>query len=76
MWSWLCWWRPPALLRRVIVTLKSDQDAAIQGLLWQSRGAWLVIKEPTALRPGVAPASMDGEVHIHRSNVAFLQVTP
>ncbi len=73
---WLCWWRPPCLLRQVIVNLKSDPNTAIQGVLWQSRGAWLTLRTPSALTPAQPPKAMDGDVVIHRENVSFLQVLP
>lgn len=74
--AWLLWWRPPCLLRAVIVNLKDEQDTAIRGLLWQSRGAWLVIREASLLRANAAPTPVDGEIVMHRENVAFLQVLP
>jgi hypothetical protein len=74
--SWLFWWRPPCVLRAVIVNLKDDPTTAIKGVLWSSRGAWLTVREPFLLKAGMQPARMDGDVIIHRSNVAFLQVVP
>ena len=49
---------------------------AIRGLLWQSRGAWLVMRDCHALVEGQQAQPIDGEVVIHRSNVSFLQVLP
>jgi len=74
--SWLLWWRPPCLLRLVIVNLKDEQESAIKGVLWKSRGPWLVVRNATALQSGVQPAQVDGEVLIHRSNVQFIQILP
>jgi len=74
--SRLLWWRPPCLLRSVIVNLKSDSDVAVRGVLWHSRGAWLVLREPALLRPAGPATPVDGDVVIHRDNVAFLQVLP
>ena len=73
---WLLWWRPPCLLRVVIVNLKDDPNTAIRGVLWNSRGAWLTVRQASLLRGGAEPetTTMDGEVVVHRSNVAFLQV--
>jgi hypothetical protein len=68
------WWQPPCLLRRVVVNLKGDTDTAIAGVLWKSRGAWLVLRDCTLHRQQQPPAPMDGEVVIHRDNVAFVQV--
>jgi hypothetical protein len=72
----LCWWRPPCLLQTVIVNLRSTHDEALRGVLWRSRGAWLVLKEPYAIAPGRTPQPLDGDAVIHRDNVAFLQVLP
>ena len=69
------WWRPPCLLRLVIVNLAND-DTAFKGVLWQSRGAWLVLKDVSIVKTGMAPAQVDGEVVVHRANVAFVQVLP
>jgi hypothetical protein len=60
----------------VIVNLKSEQQHALRGVLWQSRGAWLVLKNATLLHVGNEPAPIDGEALVHRDNVAFLQVVP
>ena len=74
--GWLLWWRPPALLRRVTVVLKDEQPTSLQGVLWRSRGAWLVLRSVTAVRRGEQPEPIDGEVIVHRVNVSFLQVLP
>ena len=63
------------MLRVVIVNLKSDPAVAIRGLLWGARGSWLTLRE-AALLKGTAATAIDGEVVVHRSNVAFLQVMP
>lgn len=73
---WLFWWRPPCLLRTVIVNLKDDPTTAIKGALWSSRGAWLTVRNVSLLKSGAPPIAMDGDVVLHRSNVAFLQVLP
>lgn len=73
---WLLWWRPPAMLRPCIVNLKDDKTQAIKGLLWSSRGPWLTFRDCSGLQVGQPPQPLDGEVHILRSNVAFLQVLP
>jgi hypothetical protein len=72
----LLWWRPPCLLRTVLVNLIEDRDTALKGVLWQSRGPWFVLRDVAIVRPGLAPAAMDGEVVVHRRNVAFVQVLP
>ena len=70
------WWQPPCLLRAVLLTLVSDKDTAIQGVLWRSRGAWLVLRDASLVQSRSAPLKVDGEIVIHRNNVAFLQVLP
>jgi hypothetical protein len=67
---------PPCLLRQVIVNLKSDDAVALQGVLWGSRGPWLTLRKVSALRISGGTTPMDGEVVVHRQNVAFLQVVP
>ena len=69
------WWRPPALLRVVIVNMKHESEA-LRGVLWASRGPWLQLREVTLLRPNAEPQPVDGEVIVHRDNVAFIQVVP
>ena len=74
--SWLLWWRPPCLLRVVLVNLQSDPDTALRGVLWSSRGAWLTLRRASLVKGSLPPVLMDGDVLIHRTNVAFLQVFP
>lgn len=70
------WWRPPCVLRMVIVNLQSDQATALQGVLWKSRGAWLTLRDVKVLKAGAQPTPVDGEVIVHRHNVSFIQVIP
>ena len=74
--SWLWWWRPPALLRRVIVNLRHDSTEAIEGVLWASRGPWLILTDASAIKAGQPTVKLVGEAHIDRANVAYLQVAP
>jgi hypothetical protein len=53
-----------------------DDDMAIQGVLWRSRGAWLVIREASVKEGRLPKEKVQGEIVIHRSNVAFIQVLP
>lgn len=76
MLRWLAWWRPPCLLRLCIVNTVSDPDAALRCIVWSGRGAWLVLRQVAILKGNQAPAPIDGEVVIHRANVAFIQVLP
>lgn len=71
-WRWP--WQPPCLARRVIVNLQSTDDEVIRGVLWTTRGYYLVLKDCEGLKEGKPPEQMRGEVIVHRSNVAFLQV--
>lgn len=72
---WLFWWRPPCLLRAVIVNL-TDGQTAIQGVLWNSRGAWLTIRDAKLLVANTTPQTIDGEAVVHRDRVSFVQVLP
>lgn len=73
---WLCWWRPPCLLRRVIVNFTHNPEEAIEGVLWAYRWGWLTLRDTSGLRSGREPAKAQGEIVIHRSAIAFLQVIP
>jgi hypothetical protein len=73
MWGW---WRPPCLLRPVMVNLKDDPTTSLQGVLWQARGPWLTLRAGSILRAGADPVAADGELVVHRDNVAFIQVLP
>jgi hypothetical protein len=74
MWRWLRWWRPPYLLRSVIVNLRDDPTTAISGVLWTSRGPWLIVRQASLLKAQQASTALDGEVVIERDNVAFVQM--
>lgn len=70
------WWlaqQPPCMRQRVIVNLKSDRTTGYQGVLWQTRGAWFVLRDVTALPTEGPPRPWDGEMIIHRSNVESVQ---
>lgn len=73
---WLCWWRPPCLLRRVILNFTHDSTEALEGVLWSSRGPWLTLRDVSAIKAGQAPAKLVGDVVLHRATVAYLQVAP
>jgi hypothetical protein len=75
----VAWWylnRPPSVLQRVIVNLKSEPELAVSGVLWQVRGPWLVFKDVTMLRSDGKTTPFDGECQVHRSNVGWIQVPP
>ena len=73
--AWI-WWmqRPPALRSRVIVNLVSSDRLAVRGVWWKQHGSWLIVRDAAALPVEGPPVRMDGDVLIHRSNVAFVQV--
>jgi hypothetical protein len=48
---------------------------AFRAVPWHTRGAWLVLRHVAVVKASAA-TPMDGEVIIHRSNVAFVQVLP
>ena len=73
---WLCWWRPPCLLRRVLVNFTHDSTEALEGVLYRSRGPWLTLKDVSALKAGQPPVAVIGDVLIDRAKVAYLQVLP
>lgn len=72
---WLAWWRPPCVLRTVIINFRGS-DEAIKAVLWSSRGQWLTFKQTSLLKAGQPPVPMDGDVVIHRDRVLFMQVLP
>lgn len=73
--GWI-WWlrRPPMLSRRVIVNLVSDPDHAVSGVLWDTRGTWLVLRDAAVLQSDGRATPMDGELVVDRRNIAFVQV--
>jgi hypothetical protein len=73
---WLCWWRPPCLLKRVLVNFTSDSTEAIEGVLGSSRGPWLTFFDVTAFKAGQPPTKIPGDAVVHRSQIKFLQVIP
>jgi len=73
---WLCFWRPPCLLRRVIVNFTHDPTEAIEGVFYAYRWGWLTLKDCAALKPSQVPAAIPGDVVVHRDRIAFLQVLP
>jgi hypothetical protein len=76
MMRWLCWWRPPCLLRRVIVNFTHDPTEAFEGILWSCRGPWLTLRDVSALKANLPPVPVAGEMVIPRERIAYLQVAP
>ena len=62
--------------RRIIVNFTHDPTEAFEGILWGYRGRWLTLKDATALKAGPVSPKLPGEILIHRSQIAFLQVLP
>lgn len=75
-WQRLLWWRPPCLLRQVIVNLAYEPTEALEGILWSYRGGWLTLRDVSALKAGHQPTKIQGDVTIHRDKVAYFQVLP
>jgi hypothetical protein len=75
-WSRLLFWRAPFLEGAVLVNLISDPDTALRGVAWRTRGAWIVLRSASLVKARTEAAVIDGEVIVHRSNVAFIQVLP
>ena len=64
------------MYRQCLITTKSDPESAFRGVLWESRGSWLVLRNCALVKAGAAPIPIDGEVVIHLENFAFAQVEP
>jgi hypothetical protein len=71
--DWLCFWRPPCRLRRVIVNLTYSQTEALQGVLWSYRGGWITLRDVSGVSGG-SVTHIDGDVVVHRNQVAYYQV--
>jgi len=72
--SRLWWWRPPCLLREVLIPLTTDRESALRGVLWRVQGPWLVLRNVQAIKAGGKATPVDGEVILHRSHASFIQV--
>ena len=60
----------------VLLTLVSDRETALRGVLWASQGPWFTLRNVSAIKARAQPLPMDGEVVIHRHNIEFFQVLP
>lgn len=70
------WWGLPARRRRVIVNFRDQTAPSLDGILWQRRGRWLVLRDCYLLETAKqTPTRVDGEVTLDRSQVLFLQVS-
>jgi len=62
--------------RRVIVNFTHDSTEAFEGILWAyGIGGWLTLKDVSALKASLPPAKLPGDIVIHRSTIAYLQVS-
>lgn len=68
--------RPPCLSQRVIVNLSGDPETAYNGVLWRSRGSWIVLKDVRAMRSDGKVTVVDGETVFPRGQILFMQVPP
>lgn len=68
-------WGLPRRRHRVIVNFVDQRVPSIDGVLWQRRGRWLVLRDCYLLETAKAtPTRVDGEVTLDRAAVLFLQV--
>jgi len=51
-----------------------DGKTALQGVIWQERGKWLVLLNPMLLRAREARVQLDGEVAVLISEIQFIQL--
>lgn len=68
-------WGLPRRRHRVIVNFRELHAASVEGILWQRRGRWLILRDCVLLETAKAtPTRIDGEVTIDHDRVLFLQV--
>jgi hypothetical protein len=60
----------------VIVNFTHAESEAFEGILWSYRGGWLTLRDASALKASLPPVKIPGEVVVHRSSIAYLQVAP
>lgn len=61
-----------AMSRRVLVNLTSG--SAVDGILWDERGTFVVLRDANLHTPDAGSAPLDGEVIIERVRIDFVQV--
>ena len=66
-------WSLPRRRHRVLVNLLHD-EGTIDGVLWNRRGSWLVVKDARLLRMNGDAVAIDGEAVIDKARVSFIQV--
>jgi hypothetical protein len=68
-------WGLPRRRHRVIVNFRELHAPSIEGILWQRRGRWLILRDCVLLESAKErPTRVDGEVTIDHERVLFLQV--
>lgn len=68
-------WGLPRRRHRVIVNFQNLTAPSIDGILWQRRGRWLILRDCYLLETAKqTPTRIDGEVTLDRAMVLFLQV--
>ena len=72
LWPWP--WRPPFVYHSVLVNLKSNPHEGLQGVVWGTRGPWITLRKAALAKANGDTQPMDGDVVIHRDNIAFVQV--
>lgn len=72
--SWRFWELRAPLYRTVIVNLRHDENVAIRGIAWKSRGEYLILKNASFVTAGRESQQLDGEQLIRWDNVAWVQM--
>ena len=57
---------------------RADEKSAtaISGVVWQSRGPFVIVRQASLLKAREAPTPIDGEIVIERDHVSYVQVLP
>lgn len=58
--------------KRVIVNLQSGR--AFRGVLYETRGTLIHLKNAELIEPGMSPVPIEGSILIERGHVDFIQV--
>lgn len=64
--------RPPCVTSRVVVRFRDPQTPGVTGVLWTTRGKWLVLRDSQSDVDGRIQR-VDGEVLIPRDRVLYIQ---
>jgi hypothetical protein len=74
LYLWLS--RPPCMAQRVTLAIKGESAFALEGILWSTRGRWLVLREVQTLLSDNSTRTFAGECVIDKANVTWIQVAP